>query len=146
MSALSFRSHPAIHGTTGRPTSLAFLLVLPTHAEAPEEEKGGGFGWIEPSPPAEVLFACHPAAALANVLYAKSGYYNVQVVVAEDEPEDRLVERFGRACARAGVFRECRRRRFFEDRQAELKRRAREAAERRAREAARLRRTAGYAR
>ncbi|MQM03567.1 hypothetical protein Taro_036353 [Colocasia esculenta] len=139
----SFRTRLAIHGTTNGHAPVSILR--PTHAEAPDEEKNGGFGWTEPLPPADVLFACHPAAALANVLFAKSGYYNTQVVVAEDEPEDRLVERFGRACARAGVFKESRRRRFFEDRHAELKRRAREAAVRRGREAARLRRIAGVA-
>uniref|UniRef100_A0A1D1YW56 30S ribosomal protein S21 n=1 Tax=Anthurium amnicola TaxID=1678845 RepID=A0A1D1YW56_9ARAE len=143
LTPLSFRPRSSLRSTASRPTPIS--LLLPIHAEAPEEDEGGALKRLGPSLPAEVLFACHPAAALANVLHARSGYYNTQVVVADDEPEDRLVERFRRASVRAGVFRECRRRRFFEDRQAELKRRARDATLRRARDAARLRRIAGVA-
>ncbi|XP_041005567.1 LOW QUALITY PROTEIN: 30S ribosomal protein S21, chloroplastic [Juglans microcarpa x Juglans regia] len=70
-----------------------------------------------------------PTLAYANTLYFKSAY-NVQVVVDDNEPEERerLLNRFRREVMRAGVIQECKRRRFFENKQDEKKRRTREAA------------------
>ncbi|XP_072992385.1 small ribosomal subunit protein bS21c-like [Typha latifolia] len=76
------------------------------------------------------LRSCCPSLAWANVLFAKSGCYNVQVVVGEDEPEEVLLRRFRREVMRAGVIQECRRRRFFENMQEKKKRKTREAARR----------------
>ncbi|OAY86126.1 uncharacterized protein LOC109724655 [Ananas comosus] len=56
--------------------------------------------------------------------------YNVQVVVGEDEPEEVLLRRFRREVSKAGVIQECKRRRFFENKQEERKRKAREAGRR----------------
>ncbi|CAL1358372.1 unnamed protein product [Linum trigynum] len=56
--------------------------------------------------------------------------YNVQIVVEENEPEERLLNRFRREVMRAGVIQECRRRRYFENKQDEKKRRVRDAAKR----------------
>lgn len=54
----------------------------------------------------------------------------MQVVVDENEPEERLLNRFRREVMRAGVIQECKRRRFFETKQDEKKRKTREAAKR----------------
>ncbi|KAK7364893.1 hypothetical protein VNO80_13639 [Phaseolus coccineus] len=70
-----------------------------------------------------------PSMAYSNTLFFQSPY-NVQVVVAEDEPEERLLNRFRREVLKAGVIQECRRRRYFENKQEEKKRKSREAAKR----------------
>ncbi|KAJ9135485.1 hypothetical protein P3X46_032665 [Hevea brasiliensis] len=70
-----------------------------------------------------------PSLAYANTLFFKSAY-NVQVIVDENEPEERLLNRFRREVLRAGVIQECKRRRFFENKQDEKKRKSREAAKR----------------
>ena len=70
-----------------------------------------------------------PSMAYTNTLFFQSPY-NVQVVVAEDEPEERLLNRFRREVLKAGVIQECRRRRYFENKQEEKKRKARETAKR----------------
>ncbi|KAK9272967.1 hypothetical protein L1049_003347 [Liquidambar formosana] len=70
-----------------------------------------------------------PSLAYSNTLFFKSGY-NVQVNVEENEPEEKLINRFRREVMRAGVIQECKRRRFFENKQDEKKRRTREAAKR----------------
>ena len=68
---------------------------------------------------------------------ASAGNYNVQVVVKDDEPDEEVVRKFRGAVLRAGILQECKRRRFFEDKQAEQKRRTREAAKRNKRRCAR---------
>ncbi|KAK4256980.1 hypothetical protein QN277_006632 [Acacia crassicarpa] len=69
----------------------------------------------------------YPALACSNILFFKSAY-NVQIIVIENEPEDRLVDRFRKEVIRAGVFQECRKRRFFENQREKRKRKSREAA------------------
>lgn len=59
--------------------------------------------------------------------------FNVQVVVEDDEPEERLLNRFRREVMRAGIIQECKRRRFHENKQDEKKRKVREAAKRKSR-------------
>ncbi|KAI4387703.1 hypothetical protein MLD38_000115 [Melastoma candidum] len=76
----------------------------------------------------ELAAVINPAAANSNTLYFSG--YNVQVLVEENEPEERLLNRFRREVMRAGIIQECRRRRFFENKQDEKKRRTREAAKR----------------
>lgn len=56
--------------------------------------------------------------------------YNVQIIVGEDEPEDKVVNRFRRVVLKAGVLQECRRRRFFENKQDKAKRKSRDASRR----------------
>jgi ribosomal protein S21 len=56
--------------------------------------------------------------------------YNVQVMVEDDEPEERLVGRFRREVLRAGIIQESKRRRYFENKQEEKKRRVQDAAKR----------------
>lgn len=46
------------------------------------------------------------------------------------EPDERLLGRFRREVMRAGVIQECKRRKFFENKQYEKKRKTREAAKR----------------
>ncbi|KAE8021339.1 hypothetical protein FH972_007237 [Carpinus fangiana] len=70
-----------------------------------------------------------PSLAYANTLYFNSAY-NVQVVVEDNESEERLLNRFRREVMRAGVIQECKRRRYFENKQDEKKRRTRDAAKR----------------
>ncbi|XP_073145254.1 small ribosomal subunit protein bS21c isoform X2 [Henckelia pumila] len=70
-----------------------------------------------------------PSLAYANTLFFRSAY-NVQVIVDDNEPEEKLLGRFRREVMRAGVIQECKRRRFFENKQDEKKRKTREAAKR----------------
>lgn len=70
-----------------------------------------------------------PSLANANTLFFRSAY-NVQVVVAENENEERLLNRFRREVMKAGVIQESKRRRYFENKQDEKKRKTREAAKR----------------
>ncbi|KAB2614095.1 hypothetical protein D8674_036411 [Pyrus ussuriensis x Pyrus communis] len=70
-----------------------------------------------------------PSLAHASVLFFKSAY-NVQVIVDDNEPEERLLGRFPREVMRAGVIQEVKRRRYFENNQDEKKRRTRDAAKR----------------
>lgn len=70
-----------------------------------------------------------PSLAYANMLYFRSAY-NVQVIVGDNEPEEKLLSRFRREVMKAGVIQECKRRRYFENAQDEKKRRSRDAARR----------------
>ncbi|OMO85335.1 Ribosomal protein S21 [Corchorus capsularis] len=70
-----------------------------------------------------------PSLAYANTLFFASPY-NVQIVVDDDEPEERVLNRFRREVMRAGVIQECKRRKFHENKQDEKKRKSREAAKR----------------
>ncbi|XP_071725266.1 small ribosomal subunit protein bS21c [Rutidosis leptorrhynchoides] len=70
-----------------------------------------------------------PSLAYANTMFFKSAY-NVQVIVDENEHEERLLNRFRREVMRAGIIQECKRRRFHENKQDEKKRRTRDAAKR----------------
>lgn len=70
-----------------------------------------------------------PSLAYSNTLFFRSAY-NVQVVVGEEEGEERLLNRFRREVMKAGVIQECKRRRFFENKQDEKKRKHRDAAKR----------------
>lgn len=54
----------------------------------------------------------------------------MQVFVEDNESEERLVNRFRREVMRTGVIQECKRRRYFENKQDEKKRRTRDAAKR----------------
>ncbi|GAV68012.1 Ribosomal_S21 domain-containing protein [Cephalotus follicularis] len=69
----------------------------------------------------------YPSLAYSNTLYFKSAY-NVQIIVEENESEEKLAGRFRRAVSRAGIINECRRRRFFENSRDKRKRKSREAA------------------
>lgn len=84
-----------------------------------------------PSPwlPSTITSTICPSLAYANTLFFKSTY-NVQITVDDKESEERLVNRFRREVAKAGILQECRRRRFFETNQEYRKRKAREAAKR----------------
>ncbi|KAH1262396.1 30S ribosomal protein S21, chloroplastic [Glycine max] len=46
------------------------------------------------------------ALSLSNILHS-----NVQIVVGEDEPEDRIINPFKKEVLKVGVFQECKRRR-----------------------------------
>lgn len=78
---------------------------------------------------AELSSVVCPSVAYANTLFFRSAY-NVQVIVDDNEPEERLLNRFRREVMKAGVIQECKRRRFFENKQDEKKRKSREAAKR----------------
>ncbi|KAL8551335.1 hypothetical protein ACS0TY_000427 [Phlomoides rotata] len=77
----------------------------------------------------DVTSVVSPSLAYANTMFFRSAY-NVQVIVADKEPEERLIGRFKREVMRAGVIQECKRRRYFENKQEEKKRKTREAAKR----------------
>ncbi|KAL1810405.1 hypothetical protein ACET3Z_027395 [Daucus carota] len=70
-----------------------------------------------------------PGLANANTLFFKSAY-NLQVIVGEHEPEEKLIGRFRREVFRAGIIQECKRRRYFETNQEKRKRKTRDAARR----------------
>ncbi|URD78884.1 Cyclin-dependent kinase [Musa troglodytarum] len=92
-------------------------LRPPTEVTMPAEKEG-------------LVCSCYPSLALANLFYARGGYYNAQVVVGEDEPEEVLLRRFKREVMKAGVIQECKRRRWFENEQEKKKRKARDAVRR----------------
>ncbi|XP_071707769.1 small ribosomal subunit protein bS21c-like [Rutidosis leptorrhynchoides] len=77
----------------------------------------------------ELMSVVCPSLAYANTLYFNSAY-NVQVIVEDNEPEEKLLGRFRREVMKAGVIQECKRRRYFENKQEEKKRKHREAAKR----------------
>ncbi|KAK4360807.1 hypothetical protein RND71_019759 [Anisodus tanguticus] len=77
----------------------------------------------------DVTSVVFPSLSYAKTLYYKSAY-NVQVIVGDNEPEEKLIGRFRREVMRAGVIQECKRRRYFENSQDEKKRRTRDAARR----------------
>ncbi|XP_027337414.1 30S ribosomal protein S21, chloroplastic-like [Abrus precatorius] len=78
---------------------------------------------------ASMIGMLYPALAYSTILYFKSTY-NVQIVVHDDEPEDKLINRFRKEVLKAGVLQECRRRRFFENKHDKIKRKTREASRR----------------
>ncbi|XP_074309073.1 small ribosomal subunit protein bS21c-like [Silene latifolia] len=80
----------------------------------------------------EVMAVVCPSLAYSNTLFFNSSY-NVQVLVDDNEPEERLLNRFRREVMRAGVIQECKRRRHFENKQDKEKRKSREAAKRNSR-------------
>ncbi|XP_077216474.1 small ribosomal subunit protein bS21c-like [Tasmannia lanceolata] len=80
-------------------------------------------------PITEIDWIVNPSIRYANVMFFRSGY-NVQVMVDEGEPEEVLLRRFKREVSKAGVIQECKRRRFFENKQEEKKRKVREAGKR----------------
>ncbi|KAG9157752.1 hypothetical protein Leryth_017854 [Lithospermum erythrorhizon] len=84
---------------------------------------------LVPPPSHDVLSVVCPSLAYANTLYFRSAY-NVQVIVDDNEPEEKLLNRFRREVMRAGVVQECKRRRYFETKQDKEKRKTREAAKR----------------
>lgn len=59
-----------------------------------------------------------------------TSHYNVEVVLEDDEPEERLLNRFRREVMSAGIIQESKRRKFFENTQDERKRRIRDTAKR----------------
>ncbi|XP_047339813.1 30S ribosomal protein S21, chloroplastic-like [Impatiens glandulifera] len=63
-----------------------------------------------------------PSLAYANTLFFRSAY-NVQVIVEDNEPKEKLLNRFRREVMRADIIQECKHRRFFENKQDEVKRR-----------------------
>lgn len=87
-----------------------------------QESDGGHCGSLS----TELSSVVCPSLAYSNTLFFKSAY-NVQVVVEDNEPEERLLNRFRREVMRAGVIQECKRRRFHENKQEEKKRKVREA-------------------
>ncbi|KAF7801692.1 30S ribosomal protein S21, chloroplastic [Senna tora] len=78
---------------------------------------------------AELSSVMCPSLAFSNTMLFKSAY-NVQVLVGENESEERLLNRFRREVMKTGLIQECKRRRFFENKQDEKKRKTREAAKR----------------
>ncbi|KAK6912983.1 Ribosomal protein S21 [Dillenia turbinata] len=71
----------------------------------------------------------YPSLVNSNILFFRSAY-NVQVIVDDNEPEERLLNRFRREVMKAGVIQECKTRRFFENKPDKKKRKSREAAKR----------------
>ncbi|XP_042397615.1 30S ribosomal protein S21, chloroplastic-like [Zingiber officinale] len=69
--------------------------------------------------------------AWANVLYAKGGNYNAQVVIPDDKPDESLLVRFTREVMKAGVLQECKIRRWFENTVEKKKRKVQDAARKR---------------
>ncbi|VVA21802.1 PREDICTED: 30S ribosomal S21 [Prunus dulcis] len=68
-----------------------------------------------------------PSLAYSNTLFFKSAY-NVQIVVQDNDSEEKLVGRFRKEVLRAGVLQECKTRRFFENKREKKQRKTRQAA------------------
>lgn len=79
------------------------------------------------SPPSSVVHVARRAPT-AVVVAAKG--YNVQILVDENEGEESIFRRFRREVMRAGVLQEIKRRRRYESKTDEKKRKAREAGRR----------------
>ncbi|XP_068655816.1 small ribosomal subunit protein bS21c-like [Aristolochia californica] len=75
------------------------------------------------------LSVVNPAVRQANVLHSCFSY-NAQITVGESENEEAVLRRSWREVSKAGVIQECKRRRYFENKQEEKKRKAREAGRR----------------
>ncbi|CAH9112344.1 unnamed protein product [Cuscuta epithymum] len=84
-----------------------------------------------PSDNFDLAPAVFPSLTHPNTPYSSA--YNAEVIVEENEPEERLINRFRREVMKTGLIYECRRRRFFENKQEEKKRKSREAAKRNSR-------------
>ncbi|CAL5370263.1 unnamed protein product [Camellia sinensis] len=122
-------------------------LLLPSLSSSSSENRAGfvplvasneGYNPLSSSSSSDVLNVLYPSVAYANTLFFRSAY-NVQVIVDDNETEEKLLGRFRREVMRAGVIQECKRRKFFENKQDEKKRKSREAAKRnRRRDAPRL--------
>lgn len=69
-----------------------------------------------------------PASPVKHII--SRGSYNAQIFAGENESEDSVVRRFRREVFKAGVFEECRRRRYFESKQEVKKRKSRAAVKR----------------
>ncbi|PQP94512.1 uncharacterized protein Pyn_35420 [Prunus yedoensis var. nudiflora] len=114
------------------PTQLPILQTQKTRdGVAPLMAQGGpsAYGPSSSSSSSSVESVICPSLAYANTLFFKSAY-NVQVIVDDNEPEERLINRFRREVMRAGLIQETKRRRYFENKQDEKKRRTRDAAKR----------------
>ncbi|KAK6127728.1 hypothetical protein DH2020_038534 [Rehmannia glutinosa] len=101
--------------------------ISPKKTNIEEEEKESPHNQPYESP--DSLTVAFPSLKFSNTLFFNSAY-NIQVVVGDDEPEEKLIGRFRREVLKAGVLQECKRRRFFESTQEKRKRKAREAAKR----------------
>lgn len=84
---------------------------------------------ITPVLPSYLISVLYPGLTNSNTLFFKSAY-NLQVIVGEHEPEEKLIGRFRREVLRAGIIQECKRRRYFENNQEKRKRKIRDAARR----------------
>ncbi|KAL0381815.1 UNVERIFIED_CONTAM: 30S ribosomal protein S21, chloroplastic [Sesamum angustifolium] len=116
--------------TSAKPPPPSQLSISPSLASATKDRWAPliSSNEIQTSPP-EIMSVVCPSLAYANTLFFRSAY-NVQVIVDDKEPEEKLLGRFRREVMRAGVIQECKRRRFFENKQEEKKRKSREAAKR----------------
>ena len=74
-------------------------------------------------PPPSVVHVAPPRSPTAAVAATKG--YNVQIVVDENEGEESIFRRFRREVMRAGVLQEIKRRRRYESKKDERKRKAR---------------------
>lgn len=109
---------------------LSSLLLLPSKSPPPPPELSFQprvplhmtSGWAPlvanwaPSPSSCWDNVACPSLANSTVLFFSSGF-NAQITVQDNESEEWLVNRFRREVIRSGVFRECKRRRFFENNQ-----------------------------
>lgn len=127
------RRHPAIMAAVflkSWPFPPPPTKTLPTHLPSPSISASSAlvstrkFGSLRCGTPAG-----RPAAARWGPFLAMAAS-NVVIAPEENEPEESLVRRFRSKVLRAGVIQECKRRRFFETKQEERKRKAREAAKR----------------
>ncbi|KAK9749824.1 hypothetical protein RND81_02G153200 [Saponaria officinalis] len=112
---------PQLHQHTTTPKPLS-ITPSKTHENSPIMAKNEG----------EIMGVVCPSLAYSNTLFFNAGY-NVQIMVDDNEPEERLIGRFRREVMRAGVIQECKRRRHFENKQDKEKRKSREAAKRNSR-------------
>lgn len=119
---------PLIASPSPATQSAAQFQTLKSRDESVSLKPLKGLSHSEPLS-AELASVICPSLAFANTMFFNSAY-NVQVIVDDNEPEERLLGRFRREVMRAGVIQECKRRRYFENTQDTRKRKTREAAKR----------------
>lgn len=123
---------PSLSPTSLKPISRSSPCTLPSSISAtarPSQQLSMTTKFFFTADHGDVINrVAYPSLANANLVFFKSGYYNVEVVPKDGESEDQLVNDFKRSVFRAGVLQESRRRRFFESSQEKRKRKTKEAA------------------
>lgn len=104
------------------------LSISSSSSDDDDKRRGDGYAPLVASS-CNVMSVVCPSLAYTNTMYYKSGY-NVQVEVDENESDEFLLNRFRRDVMRSGIIHEVKRRRYFENKQEERKRRIRDAARR----------------
>lgn len=125
LAVIPFPSWPLKANNTVTPATsslshISFPRVLSPASSVKPLILGGAFD-------AQIFVGENESATSSAKPLISRGAYNAQIFVGEGESEDSVVRRFRNEVFKAGVFEECRRRRFFESKQDAKKRKRRSA-------------------